>query len=156
MRHNSAVLDTFAKVVQGWTTMAHEMPSSQSTTCWICLNGLEHSLRNLGFRPTSSYLIIKLLATQVKLVEPSSYCTRIIFTFSIRNDFVMWHSDIVGSISSRIGWGCTFICMAFKSHMEWSKALVSEPIKIMLSARVSTYLWLNCFNHMKYVPLIKT
>ena len=56
------------------TTLDCKMPSS-SATCQIYFYGLEHSPRIHSCRPTRPCQIVKVLATQVKFLETSVYCT---------------------------------------------------------------------------------
>ena len=73
------------------TTLNCEMLSSPDTlrvllaTHWICLSGLEHSLNIHGFNPISPYLIIEVLDTWEKFLQPSGY-KRVISNFAFTFD----------------------------------------------------------------------
>ena len=104
---------------------------SPSATHQICLNGFKfasmvHNLRIHCLRLSWPCLIIKVLATQAKFLEPSDYCTVInyAFTFCLINDFgcfssIMAQFELIRK-SCQIRLGCTFICVNFKFHSEWS------------------------------------
>ena len=99
MRHNLAVLDVFVEVMK---MMNHPRLwdaklawYSQCATSWICLNSLDHDLRIHGFRPC---LIIKILATQTKFLEPSDYWTVINCTFPFCSTLVF---DCFSSVMAR-------------------------------------------------------
>ena len=64
-----------------------------SDTYWICLYGLEHSLKIYGFRPTWTCLFVKVLAPWSEYLEPSGYCTVINCTFAFHktNFFGSFH-----------------------------------------------------------------
>ena len=98
MWHNSAAPDAFAKGHEPHWTMR----------CWaslilfecyslVCLYGLGHGLRINAFKPTWLYLIVKVLATWVKFLEPSGYCTMInsVFPFCTTNIFGCFHDVLV-------------------------------------------------------------
>ena len=63
------------------------LPDTLRATHQICLYGLEHNFWIHSFRPTWHCLIIKVLATWVKFLQPSGYCSVIncAFTFHTRN-----------------------------------------------------------------------
>ena len=84
---------------------------SSPDTLWVCLYGLEHSFRLHGFIPTWPCLIINILATYARFFEPSS---------------------------SQIWLCCMFICVTFKSHIEWSNARVSTLTTMILPTAAST------------------
>ena len=67
---------------------------SLSATPGICLDDLKHILRIHSLRPTCPCLVVKLLATWVKFVEPSGYCTVIncTLTFHSMKFFGCFHS----------------------------------------------------------------
>ena len=51
---------------------------------WICLYGLENGLGIHSFRPTWSGLIVELLATRAKFLQPSGPCTVINWALTVR------------------------------------------------------------------------
>ena len=96
---------------------------SQSAIHQVCLYGLEHNLGIHDFRPTWPCQIVKVLATWVKFLESSSYCTVIncAFIFHTTNIFgsfysIIWSVWICKTLSSQMGLHCMFICAI------WSKA----------------------------------
>ena len=86
--HNSVTADAFAKFVEKTTTLYCKMPSLPDTL-QVLLTWFASLTRIHGFRPTWPCLIIKVLATWVKFLEQSGYCTVInfAFTFHSTNDF---------------------------------------------------------------------
>ena len=129
--------ESLSKVFQYLGNMNHNLPAPDDVmkmtnhteltwyslilTCQICFDGLKHNLGIYSFRPTWPCPIVEFLATWVKFLQPSSYCNAI---------------------------NCTFICAAFKSHMEWSNAHISTPTTTILPTTVGTFHCLNCFDHM--------
>ena len=79
-------------------------------TLWVLLSGFA----SMAWSTASESMVLDLPDldwSRAKFLEPSVYCIVItcIFTFHTRNGF-----------GSRIRLPCTFICVAFKSHSEWS------------------------------------
>ena len=133
---------------------------SPRVTCQTCLYGLEHKIGIHGFRPIWPCLIVKLLTTQAKFLQPSSYWTVInyIFTFHTKMFLLvstsLWPSSNSESISSLIRPYYMFICIAFNLHIEWNNAQhVSTPITIILPIPEGTFHSLNYFGHVIYTPL---
>ena len=80
------------------------------------------------------------------------YCDQLQVHFSHNKCFysfcaIIAQFELVKSISSHY----TFICVAFKSHEEWSNAQrVSTPTTTMLPTTLSNFHYLNCFGHEIY------
>ena len=167
MRHNLAALDFLLRLWKWQTTLNCKMSSSTDILWCYPLNlhyGFEHGLRIYAFRPIWPCLIIEILATWVKFLEPFSYCTIINCTFTYCTadvfgcfcDF-MAQFKLVKHISSPIRLHCTFISMAFKSHIEWSNAqYISTLTTIILPSTAGNYHSLNCFTHMICMPQTST
>ena len=135
------------------------MPNSPDTApCWICLNGLVHCFTIHGFRPTWPCLIIKVLATRAKLLDPSDYWEEINCTFTFYTTNVFWlfpqHYGPVQTLnkSSQIRLHCMFICMNFKWYTERRNAQhVSAPTTTILPTTAGTFHSFSCFRHMIYI-----
>ena len=86
MKHNLAAPVTKIMKV---TNCSEYTWYSLNATHHICLYGLEHGLGTYGFRSTWPCLIIEVLGTQVRFLEPSGYLTVIkcTFTFCTTNFF---------------------------------------------------------------------
>ena len=99
---------------------------SPSVNCQICLYGLKHIFRIHIFKPIWLYLIAEVCSTQVKCLQTSGYWTvfNCSFTFCMTNVIGCFYSIMVQihSVSSQIRLHCMFICIAFKSYMEWRNA----------------------------------
>ena len=122
-------------------------------TLWMLLARFDSMTWNTAFG--SSFilswpcLIIKVLATWMKFLKLSGYCTLVncVFTICTTNVFGFFHCVIAlfelvkHKFSNYIH--CTFICVSFKSHTDWCNAqCVSAPTTKILQTTVSTY---NCF-----------
>ena len=103
MRHNLAAPDAFAQVrkVMNDTGLwdAKLTWYSPRVTCWIFIYSLEHGFRGIhGFRPTWLFLIMKVIATEVRCI--CLYCLLIsfflsfpfFFLFSFFHSFFMFFS----------------------------------------------------------------
>ena len=106
------------------TTLGYEMLSLLNTL-WvllseICLYGLKNGREIHSFIPSWYCLIAKVLATWVKLLEPSGYCANQLHLHLLHNKcfwLLPWHYSLVWTISCQIRLHFTFICAAFKSHI---------------------------------------
>ena len=117
-----------------------------------------HGLRIHVLRPTSPCLIIKVLPTQnflnhlvivVCWTALSPFAQQLFLVTSTAS----WPSLNLLSISSLISLHYIFICVAFKSHMEWNNAQpVSTLTTMIVITTSSTYHGLNCFSHVIYAP----
>ena len=110
---------------------------SPSAFHWICLNSLEHCLIIHSFKPTGPSLTFEVLATQAKLLQLSSYYTKIncACTFHTTNVF----GNFVQKTTLHIH------LYGFQNHThEWSNAHVNKP------TTAGTYHGLNCFDHVIY------
>ena len=57
----------------------------------------------------------------------------------------------------RSRWCCTFVCVAFTWHTEWSNTQrVSAPTTTLLATTVATFHSLNWFDHLIYASQIST
>ena len=63
-----------------WTKLDYEMPS-------LHLYRLEHGIGIHGFRPTETYLIVKVLITRVKFLQLATVLWLIVFTFRTTDVF---------------------------------------------------------------------
>ena len=158
MLHNLAAPDAFADVVkvvnQNELWKAKFTWYSSSATLWSCFYGLEHGLRIYSFRPIWTCLIIEVLATWVKFLEPSGYCTvtNCAFTFPATNVFVCFCSVMHYEFELDHKFpNLTTLYMALKLYMNWSNACVSIPITMILPTTARTYHNLNCFGHMIFM-----
>ena len=104
------------------------MPSLPDTL-WVLLIGFVSVAKSRiqTFSSTCLSLIIKVLATQAKYLEPSGYCTVIncTFTFHAANICGSLRSVMVQFELTKLMFPnqcCTFICASFKSCMEWNTA----------------------------------
>ena len=99
MRHNLVALNIFAEVMK--VTKHTELWGavlawySLSANHQICFYGLEPSLRIHCFRSTWHWLIVKVVLTQLKFLEPSGYFTGIncTFIFHTTNVFGCFHCE---------------------------------------------------------------
>ena len=126
MSHNSAALAGVVKVTNH-TGLREVEPArySPSANRWICLDSFEHSLGIYGFRSIWPCLIVEVLVTRAKFLEPSDHCTwnNCAFITNIFGCFcgVMTQFKLKKNISSRMRLRCcSFICLAFKSRTRWS------------------------------------
>ena len=92
MIYNLAAQDDFAKVMKGtkynglWNIdLAWYSPSDAQR---IYLSGLDHGFRNNAFRSTWPCLIVEVLVTWPKFLEPSGYCTVINCVFTLDPTYV--------------------------------------------------------------------
>ena len=88
----------------------------------------------------------RFLQPDQKFLQPSGYCIVINYTFTFYTANVfgyflsLWPSSNLKNITSKIRLYCIFICVAFKSHTEWSNAqCVSIPITIILPTLAVTF-----------------
>ena len=142
------------KTWRWWIPLECEMSSLSDTLQVItCFYGLEHSPRIHGFRLTWPWLIVKVLVTQAKFLEPSGYNTVIncAFTFHATNVFGCFH-DIMAKfelVKYKFP-NYIFICTAFKSHT-WSKAMHNMSAYQLASYDKNNSDCSNCFSHVIYM-----
>ena len=79
MRHNSAALDNFVEIIKLMNhTGLYDVEFawySPGTSRRICLYGSVNSLEIHSFWPTLLCRIVEVLATRLKFLQPSSYCS---------------------------------------------------------------------------------
>ena len=88
--HISVSLDVFAEETKCTGLWDVELAKySLVDTRWIFFNALEYCLRNYGFKPTWTFLIVEILANQANFLEPSGESTAIncAFFFCTTNVF---------------------------------------------------------------------
>ena len=143
------------------TTLACEMLSSPDTL-QVLLNGFTSMVWSMASKFTvlgqhdlawlSRFLqleqnFLNHLVTVLQSTAPSPFEQQMFLVAST----VLWPSLNLLSISSRIRLHCTFICAAFKSHMEWSNAHVCIPTTMILPTIAGGLYCLNCFSHVMYM-----
>ena len=107
-------------------------------------------LKICSFSPTQTYLIFKFLQCKQNFlkfwftVKWSTFIQQIFLVVS-----VMLRTSLNKlSISSSTRWQCSFICVAFKSYMRWSRIQGASALTTtILSTIASTHNSLNCFSH---------
>ena len=136
--------------------------NAYTKTVWkfiVCTSYLYGSKCSLGihaFRLTWLCLIVKLLATWAKFLEPSGYCAVINCTPFAQQIFLVASVKLWPGLnswsSSLIRLYYTFICAVFKSHMEWNNArCINAPTTVIQPSTEGTYHSLNCFSHVIYM-----
>ena len=99
---------------------------SPCATRWIYLYDLKYRLGIHGFRLTWPFLIVELLVTREKCLEPSGYCTVIKCAFTCHKINILfaftalWPSLTKQKLSSRIWIRWIFFYATWNSHTEWS------------------------------------
>ena len=136
-----------------WNTLDCRMSNLPDTLqillTGFAFKGLEHNLGILNFRPTWPCLMVEVLATRVKFLEPFDYYTMIncTFTFCTTNVFGFFRSVMTQFELVKYKFFTTLhvhICTAFKSHTEWSNKHVGTPIIMILYKEQITCCKLVC------------
>ena len=105
---------------------------------------LEHSLRIHGFRLTWPCLIIEVLATRAKFLEPSDYCI-VISSFWLPLCHYGTAQTRKASVPE-LDWCPSPVQLSNNTCHEKNALLVSTPTTMILLT-VGTYHSLNCFSH---------
>ena len=165
LKHNPVAADVFAEVIKVtadsglWNAVLAWYSPSDSH--WICPDGFEHGLGIHGFRTTCHSLIVKVLATRAKFLEPSVYCTLINCSFNFS------HMKCFGLRPRRYGpvWTCKTLVASLdfiaRSYVQLLNYIQSETMH-NVSARLLQLYYLplrgvkHSFSHVIYAPQTNT
>ena len=148
----------FSKVMNlmNYTGDAELVWYSVKATHQIYINDLEHGFGIHTFGPTLPCLIIKVLATQLKFIEPCSYCSNCMFTFCTTNVFdcfwgIMAQLKLIKHKFMNYTILLFNLCSFQITHRVNQYTIYQQPNSHNITKN-SGYLPLNDFSHTIYTP----
>ena len=156
MKLNIAAPDAFVVVVKvmnhTWLWNSDSNQYSLNNIHQIYLYGLGHSLRICSYRPTWPCMLVKVLTTQAKFIEPSDYCTVIncAVNFCTTNDFGFFHG-IMAQFEfvehKLLNWTMLYVHLcSFQIKHRVNQCRTTK----ILPTLACTYQGLNYFSHVIY------